>query len=60
MIDIDHEFISTTELRRKFHYYLRLVEAGQRLIITKRGIPVAVMIPYGEYESLKRANGTKK
>ncbi len=46
--------VSMTELRKRLGYYLSLVENDKTTItITKYGKPVAVLIPYDEYERLK-------
>lgn len=45
--------VSMTELRKKFGYYMSLVENNnQTITITKYGKKVAVLIPYNLYERL--------
>ena len=45
--------VSMTELRKKFGYYMSLVENhNQTIIITKYGKQVAAIIPYNLYERL--------
>ena len=48
------KYVGMTELRRRFYYYIRLVESGHTLIITKRGTPVAAMIPFNEWKKASR------
>jgi len=40
-----HEEVDTYEAKTHFPAYLRKVEAGARFIITRRGRPVAELIP---------------
>ena len=41
-----------TEVRDQLSEYLDSVEAGEELIVTRRGRPVAVILAYDEYESM--------
>jgi prevent-host-death family protein len=45
--------VSVAEAKGKLPSILREVEQGARVEITRHGIPVAVMIPTGDYERLK-------
>jgi prevent-host-death family protein len=41
-----------TEVRDQLSDYLDAVEAGEELVITRHGRPVAVIIAHDEYESM--------
>ena len=43
--------VGVRELRQNLSKYLRRVERGERLEVTERGRPVAVLAPLGESES---------
>jgi prevent-host-death family protein len=40
-----HRTAGVRELRRNFRRYLAQVKAGERLVVTRRGRPVAVFLP---------------
>ena len=46
------EHVSVRELRQHLSRYLRRVEAGERLVVTERRRPVAVLAPRPEEEDL--------
>lgn len=48
MIDPSLPRISMTELRRHFGDVIGAVERGQTFVITRRGRPVAVLVPVQE------------
>ena len=53
--------ISVAEGKKRFSNLLRdAVEDNKEFIVTKRGKPVAVIIPYEEYKHSKRLEGYKK
>jgi len=37
--------VGLRELRTKLSYYMRRVRAGERVTVTVRGVPVAVIVP---------------
>jgi prevent-host-death family protein len=43
--------VGVRELRQNLSKYLRRVERGERLEVTERGRPVAVLVPIGRAES---------
>ena len=49
--------VGISELRAKLGYYLRLVEAGERVTVTVRGVPVAVIVPV---TAIKQANERRR
>lgn len=46
------ETVSVRELRQHLSRYLRRVKAGERLVVTERNRPVAVLAPLPEEEDL--------
>ena len=53
--------ISVAEGKKRFSNLLReALEDKQEFIVTKRGKPVAVIIPYEEYKQSKRLEGFRK
>lgn len=53
--------ISIAEGKKRFSSLMRdAVEDNKEFIVTKRGKPVAVIIPYEEYKHSKRLEGYKK
>ena len=38
--------VSFTELRERFSHYLALVASGERIVILRRGAPVAELVPH--------------
>ena len=53
--------ISVAEGKKKFSSVMRsALEDSKEFIVTKRGKPVAVIIPYEEYKHAKRLEGYKK
>jgi prevent-host-death family protein len=53
--------ISVAEGKKRFSSLLRdALEDKKEFIVTKRGKPVAVIIPYEEYKHSKRLEGYKK
>jgi prevent-host-death family protein len=37
--------ISMTEARTRLYHYVRLVAKGERIVITRRGVPIAMLVP---------------
>ena len=53
--------ISVAEGKKRFSSLMRdALEANKEFIVTKRGKPVAVIVPYEEYKHAKRLEGYKK
>ncbi|MGH2539370.1 MAG: type II toxin-antitoxin system Phd/YefM family antitoxin [Actinomycetota bacterium] len=48
---MDERRVGVRELRQNLSKYLRRVERGERLEVTERGRPVAVLAPIGRPES---------
>jgi len=55
------EVVSVAEGKKRFSALIAdALEGNKEFIITKRGKPVAVIIPYDEYRHSKRLEGYKK
>ena len=53
--------ITIAEGKKGFSQYIRdAAEKDEEIIITKRGSPVAVIVPYGKYQQSKKIEGYKK
>jgi len=53
--------VSVAEGKKRFSGLMRDAEKDNKeFIVTKRGKPVAVIIPYGEYKQSKRLESYKK
>jgi prevent-host-death family protein len=53
--------VSVAEGKKRFSSLMRdAVEDNKEFIVTKKGKPVAVIIPYGEYKHSKRLEGYRK
>jgi len=53
--------VSVAEGKKRFSSLMRdALEDNKEFIVTKRGKPVAVIIPYEEYKHSKRLEGYKK
>jgi prevent-host-death family protein len=46
--------ISIAEAHNRLSHWLKQVEKGEVIRITKRGVPVGVIVEAGEYERLKQ------
>ncbi len=53
--------VSVAEGKRDFSSLIReAVEKNEDIIVTKRGKPMAVIVPYGEYQQSKKAGAYRK
>lgn len=52
MIDPSLARVSMTELRRRFGRIIGEVAQGQTFVITRRGSPVAMLVPAEEYSRM--------
>ena len=53
--------VTIAEGKKGFSQYVReAAEKDEEIIITKRGTPVAVIVPYERYKNTKRVEGYKK
>ena len=58
---IEPATVSVAEGKKRFSKLMRdAKEDNKEFIVTKRGKPVAVIIPYQEYKQAKRLEGYKK
>ena len=55
------KIVSIAEGKKRFSSLIRdTIEDNKEFIVTKRGKPVAVILPYEEYKQSKRMEGYKK
>lgn len=47
-MQVVHDRVGIRELRQDLSRYLRRVRAGERLVVTERGRPLAVLAPWAE------------
>lgn len=53
--------VSVAEGKKGFSRLIKdALEKKEEIVVTKRGKPVAVILPYEEYQHSKRVNGYKK
>jgi prevent-host-death family protein len=53
--------VSVAEGKKGFSRLIKdALEKKEEIVVTKRGIPVAVILPYEEYQHAKRIGGYKK
>ncbi len=53
--------VSVAEGKKGFSRLIKdAIEGKEEIIVTKRGNPVAVIVPYAEYQRSKRIEGYKK
>jgi prevent-host-death family protein len=55
-VEMDTLIVSIAEGKRDFTKIIRASEVDkQRIIVSRRGTPVAMIIPYEEYEAIRKA-----
>ncbi len=53
--------VTVAEGKKGFSRFIKdVAERDEEIVITKRGRPVAVIVPYGRYQHSKRIEGCRK